>query len=152
MRSLPPFPLYSLAGAIDGGIGGGEDRSRDCGNVGAARAGVGGLPGVLSTKVLILLRYGGVAGVLSISNSGVTALVLPLASLSASGTLQGHHFHLLLLIGQNSNKPARPRSSSYTGVTSRLGSPSISSRVGKLSRCLRPVGQVVTKSLTNLNL
>ena len=117
MRSLSPFPLYSLASAVDGGIRGGKDRSRDCGNVGAAQAGVGNLLGILSTKILILLRYGGVAGALSISNSGVTVLVLPLANLSVSGTLQGHHFHLLLLIGQNSNKPARPRSSSYTGVT-----------------------------------
>jgi len=80
VRSLPPFPLYSLAGAVDGGS---EDCSGDCGNVGAARAGVGGFLGVLLTKVLVLLRCGGVAGTLSISSSGVTALVLPLASLSA---------------------------------------------------------------------
>jgi hypothetical protein len=42
------------------------------------------LPEVLSTKVLVLLRCGGVAGTLSISSSGVTALSLPLTSLSAS--------------------------------------------------------------------
>jgi hypothetical protein len=83
VRSLPLFPLYSLAGAVDGGIKGGEDCSGDCGNVGAARAGVGGFPGVLSTKVLVLLRCGGVAGTLSISSSGVITLALPLASLSA---------------------------------------------------------------------
>ena len=84
MRSRPPFPLYSLAGAVDGGTEGGEDCSGDCGNAGAARAGVGGLPGVLSTKVLVLLRYGGVIGILSISSSGVTALALSLASLLVS--------------------------------------------------------------------
>jgi hypothetical protein len=42
------------------------------------------LPGVLSTKVLVLLRCGGVIGTLSTSSSGVIALALPLASLSAS--------------------------------------------------------------------
>jgi hypothetical protein len=62
LRSLPPFPVYSLAGAVDGGKGGGEDVSEDCGNVGALRAGVGGLPGVLSAKVRVLLRPGGVEG------------------------------------------------------------------------------------------
>src|SRR5438876_9600661 len=54
LRSLPPFPVYSLAGDVDGGKGGGEDVSGDCGNAGALRAGVGGLPGVLSTKVCVL--------------------------------------------------------------------------------------------------
>jgi hypothetical protein len=62
LRSLPPFPVYSLAGAVDGGKEGGEDAFRDCGNAGALRAGVGGLPGVLSTKVCVLLRLGGVEG------------------------------------------------------------------------------------------
>src|SRR3984885_3410475 len=33
VRSLPPFPLYSLAGAVDGGVRGGEGCSGDCGNV-----------------------------------------------------------------------------------------------------------------------
>jgi len=60
LRSLPPFPVYSLAGAVYGGKGGGEDLSGDCGNAGALRAGVGGLPGVLSTKVHVLLQPGGV--------------------------------------------------------------------------------------------
>jgi hypothetical protein len=41
VRSLPPFPLYSLAGAVNGDIGGGKDCSEDRGNVGAARIGVG---------------------------------------------------------------------------------------------------------------
>jgi hypothetical protein len=56
LRSLPPFPIYSLAGAVDGGKERGEDVSGDCGNAGALRAGVGGLPGVLLTKVRVLLR------------------------------------------------------------------------------------------------
>jgi hypothetical protein len=58
--SLPS--IYSLAGAVDGGKGGGEDVSGDCGNAGALRVGVGGLPGVLSTKVRVLLRPEGVEG------------------------------------------------------------------------------------------
>jgi hypothetical protein len=81
MRSLPPFPLYSLAGAVDRGI---KNYSGDCGNAGAARVGVGGFPGVLLTKVLVLLRCGGIVGTLSISSSSITALALPLASLSVS--------------------------------------------------------------------
>jgi hypothetical protein len=84
MRSCPPFSLYSLAGVVNGGTGEGEDCSGDCGNAGAARAGVRGLLGVFSTKASVLLRCGGVAGTLSISSSGVTALSLPLTSLSAS--------------------------------------------------------------------
>jgi hypothetical protein len=35
LRSLPPFPVYSLAGIVDGGKGGREDVSGDCGNAGA---------------------------------------------------------------------------------------------------------------------
>ena len=62
LRSLPPFPVYSLAGAVDGGKGGGEGSSGACGNAGAARPGVGGLPGVLPTKVCVLLRFEGVEG------------------------------------------------------------------------------------------
>ena len=58
LRSLPPLPVYSLAGAVDGG----KDVSGDCGNAGALRASIGGLPGVLSTKVRVLLRLGGVEG------------------------------------------------------------------------------------------
>jgi hypothetical protein len=60
LRSLPPFPVYSLGGNIDGGNWGGESASGDCGNAGVARAGIRGLPGVLSTKVCVLLRPGGV--------------------------------------------------------------------------------------------
>ena len=84
MRSRPPFPLYSLASAIDGGIRGGKDYSKDYGIVGAAWAEVGGLSGVLSTKVLILLRCRGVIGIFFTSNSGVIAFALPLASLLVS--------------------------------------------------------------------
>jgi hypothetical protein len=62
LRSLPPFPVYNLAGAVDRGKGGGEDVSGDCGNAGALQAGVGGLPGVLSTRVRVLLRPRGVKG------------------------------------------------------------------------------------------
>jgi hypothetical protein len=83
LRFHPPFPLYNLAGAIDGGIGENKDDSGDCGNVRAARAGVRGLPRVLLTKVLVLLRCESAAGTLSISSFGVTALNLPLVSLSA---------------------------------------------------------------------
>jgi hypothetical protein len=61
LRSLPPFPVHSLAGVVDGGKGG-EDVSGDCGDAGALRPGVGALPGVLSTKVRVLLRPGGVEG------------------------------------------------------------------------------------------
>jgi hypothetical protein len=62
LHSLRPFPVYNLASAVDGGKGGDEDISGDCSNAGALRAGVGGLPGVLSTKVRVLLRPGGVEG------------------------------------------------------------------------------------------
>jgi hypothetical protein len=43
VRFLPSFPLYSLAGAVDRGIGGGKDCPRDYDSIGAARAGVRGL-------------------------------------------------------------------------------------------------------------
>ena len=40
LRSLPPFPIYSLAGAVDGGNWRGknasENASKDCGNIEAA--------------------------------------------------------------------------------------------------------------------
>jgi hypothetical protein len=62
LRSLPPFPAYSLAGAVDRGKRGREDVSGDCGNAGVLRAGVGGLPDALSTKVRVLLQPGGVEG------------------------------------------------------------------------------------------
>jgi hypothetical protein len=82
--SLPPFSLYSLAGAVDRDIGGDKDCSGNCGNVRTAWVGVGGLPGVLLTKMLVLLRYGGVVGALSIPNSGVIALTLALVRLLIS--------------------------------------------------------------------
>jgi hypothetical protein len=41
LRSLSPFSVHSLAGAVDGSKGG-EDASGDCDNAGAARPGVGG--------------------------------------------------------------------------------------------------------------
>jgi hypothetical protein len=56
LRSLPPFPVHNLAGAVDGGKGGSEDVSGGCGNAGVLRAGVGGLPDVPPTKVRVLLR------------------------------------------------------------------------------------------------
>ena len=56
MRSLPPFPVYSLGGDIDGGNWGGKNASGDCGNTGVARVGIGGLPGVLLIKICVLLR------------------------------------------------------------------------------------------------
>lgn len=53
-------------------------------NEGAARAGVGGLPGVLSTKVFVLLRPGEVTDTLAISASGTGGLTLSVASLLVS--------------------------------------------------------------------
>jgi hypothetical protein len=73
LRSLPLFPVYGLAGAVDGGKEGGEDVSGDCGNARALRPGVGALPGVLSTKVRVLLRPGGVEGYLG--ELGTTSVV-----------------------------------------------------------------------------
>ena len=52
--------------------------------MGQLGADVGGLPAVHLTKVLAVLRCGGIAGTLSISSSGVMAFALLLASLSAS--------------------------------------------------------------------
>jgi hypothetical protein len=76
-----PFPLYSIAGAVDGGKGAGWDGSGpDC-SAGGARAGVS-LPGVLSTSVFVLFRLRGVegrsgeSGTRSTSFSGVAALIL----------------------------------------------------------------------------
>jgi hypothetical protein len=81
LRSLPPFPLYSIAGAVDGGGGADWDGSGvDC-SAGGARVGVS-LPGVLSTRVFVLFRLRGVEGrsgelgTRSISSSGIAALVL----------------------------------------------------------------------------
>jgi hypothetical protein len=62
LRSLPPFLVYSLAGAINKGKGGGENVSEDCGNARALRAGVGGLLSILSTKVCVFLRLESVEG------------------------------------------------------------------------------------------
>jgi hypothetical protein len=83
LRFYPLFPLYSLADAVDGGIGESKDYFRDCGNVKAAREGVGGLPRVLLTKVLVFLHCRGVVGTLSISSFDVIALALSPVSLSA---------------------------------------------------------------------
>ena len=66
------------------GVGGDGYRLGAFSNAGAARAGVGGLPRVLSTKVFVLLRPGGVIGTLAISASGGVGLTLSAASLSAS--------------------------------------------------------------------
>jgi hypothetical protein len=81
VRSLPPFPLHSLAGAVDGGGGAGWDGSgADC-SAGGARAGVS-LPGVLSTRVFVLFRPRGIegrsgeSGTRSISFSDVVTLTL----------------------------------------------------------------------------
>ena len=48
LRSLPTL-VYSIGGAVDAeGAGGDGDSSNTSSNAGAGRAGVGGLPGVLS--------------------------------------------------------------------------------------------------------
>ena len=89
LRSLPPFPIYSFAGAIDGGNWRGEDASGDCSNIGAVRSGVGGFPGVLSTKVCILLRPGGIVSTTLIVSSSTcfwaSVLVLSASFSAASG-------------------------------------------------------------------
>ena len=65
--------MYSVGGAVDTeGVGG------------AAQAGVRGLPGVLSTKVFVLLRPGEVRGTLVISASGAVGLTLSTATLPVS--------------------------------------------------------------------
>ena len=61
MRSLPPFPLYSIAGAVDRRGGAGWDGSGAGRSAGSARVGVS-LPGVLSTRVFVLFRSRGVEG------------------------------------------------------------------------------------------
>ena len=83
MRSLSPFPIYSFAGAVDGGNWRGEDASGDCSNIGAVRSGVGGFPGVLSTKVCILLRPGGIVSTTLIVSSS-TCFWASVSALSAS--------------------------------------------------------------------
>ena len=84
MRSLPPFPLYSIAGAVDGGGGASWDGSgADC-SAGGARAGVS-LPGVLSTRVFVLFRLIGVEGRLGkLGTYSAAFTLLLLAILSAS--------------------------------------------------------------------
>ena len=61
MRSLPPFPLYSIAGAVDGsGRAGWDGSGADC-RAGGTRAGVS-LPEILSTRVFVLFQLRGVEG------------------------------------------------------------------------------------------
>jgi hypothetical protein len=60
-RSFSPFPLYSTAGAVDGGRGAGWDDSGAHYSAGGARVGVGVL-GVLFTRVSVLFRLRGVEG------------------------------------------------------------------------------------------
>jgi len=61
MRSLPPFPLCSIASAVDRGGGAGRDSSgADC-RAGGTRVGVS-LPGILSTRVFVLFRLKDVEG------------------------------------------------------------------------------------------
>ena len=67
-----------------GVVGGDGYRLGVFGNVSAARARVG-LQEVLSTKVFVLLRSGGVTGTLTISASGAVGLTLSAVSLSISG-------------------------------------------------------------------
>jgi hypothetical protein len=50
LRFLPIFPLYSIAGAVNGG----GERDCDGPSADAAWGGVGGLPGVLLTRVCVL--------------------------------------------------------------------------------------------------
>ena len=59
LRSFPPFPLCSIAGAVDGDGGVGWNGSgADC-STSNARLGVS-MPGVLSTEVFVLFRLKGV--------------------------------------------------------------------------------------------
>jgi hypothetical protein len=50
LRSLPPFSLQSIAGAVKEGRRADDNPSGDYGNAGAAQTGASGLPGVLSTR------------------------------------------------------------------------------------------------------
>jgi hypothetical protein len=65
------------------GVGGDGDRSGAFSNAGTAQAGVEGLSGVLSTKVFVLLRPGGVTGTLTTSVSDMVGLTLSAATFSA---------------------------------------------------------------------
>jgi hypothetical protein len=83
LRSLSPFPLYSIADIVDKGRGADWDGSGVDYSAGDARVGVG-LLGVLSTRVFVLFRLRGVEGrsgelgTRSTSSSGITALILSL--------------------------------------------------------------------------
>ena len=91
MRSLPPFLLYNIAGAVDGGEGAGWGGSGLDYSAGGARAGVS-LPGVLSTSVFVLFRLRGVEGrsgelgTRSTSSSGIAALILSLLAILSAST------------------------------------------------------------------
>lgn len=77
--------MYSVGGAVDaGGVGGDSYRLDAFSNVGVAWVGVGGLPGVLSTKVFVLLRPGEATDTLAISASDAVGLTLSVASLLVS--------------------------------------------------------------------
>ena len=99
LRSLPPFPIYSFAGTIDGGNWRGKDASGDCGNTGAARLGVGGFPGVLLIKVCVLLQPGGIVGIILIVFSSicfwVSISVLSASFSAASGPVSNYTEALL---------------------------------------------------------
>ena len=85
MRSFPPFPLYSSAGAVDGGGGAGWDGSgADC-SAGGARVGVS-LLGVLSTRVFVLFRLTGVEGRSGELGTCSAALALPLLAILSAST------------------------------------------------------------------
>ena len=91
LRSFPPFPLYSIAGAVDGGGGASWDGSgADC-SAGGVRAGVS-LSGVFSTRAFVLFRLRGVEGRWGVSDtrsnsfSGVAALILPLLAILSAST------------------------------------------------------------------
>jgi len=81
MRSHSFFLLYNLTDAVDRNIKGDENCFRDYDIIGAVWVRVRGLLGVFFIKVLVLLRYRCVIGILFISNSDVIALALSLASL-----------------------------------------------------------------------
>ena len=61
MRSFPPFPLYSSAGAVDGGGGAGWNGSGADYSTGNIRVGVSLLE-VFSIRIFILFRLIGVEG------------------------------------------------------------------------------------------
>ena len=90
LRTLPPLPLYRTSGDVNEGVGADWAGSGAGCSAGGARPGVS-LPGILSTRVIVLFRPIGVEGRLgqlgstSISSPGIIALILPLlVILSAS--------------------------------------------------------------------